>query len=167
MPWTETTRTQHAPRGSRYASDVSDTEWALIGPLLPPQRELGRPRETDLREVVNALFYLAWLGCPWRALPKNFPPYSTVQGYFYAWRDDGVLGGGWARLGGGGAGSGRPLCEPFGRDDRQPVGEDDGSWRAARLRWRQEDQGQEATYSNRYGRHLDRGSRPSRQRPGS
>lgn len=90
MPWTETTRAQHAPRGGRYASDISDAEWALIEGLLPPPSRVGRPRETDLREVVNALFYLAWSGCPWRALPKDFPPYTTVQGYFYAWRDEGI-----------------------------------------------------------------------------
>ena len=77
-------------RGPGYASDVSDEAWALIKGLLPLPRELGRPRETDLREVVNALFYIAWTGCPWRALPKDFPPFTTVQGYVYAWRDEGV-----------------------------------------------------------------------------
>jgi putative transposase len=50
--------------------------------VLPPASKLGRPSETDLRSVVNAIFYMASTGCQWRQLPKEFPPYSTVQGYF-------------------------------------------------------------------------------------
>lgn len=90
MPWTEITRAQHDRRGLRYASDTTDAEWAIIEPLLPPPNRLGRPRTTDLREVVNALFYMASAGCQWRALPRDFPAFTTIQGYFYAWRDDGV-----------------------------------------------------------------------------
>ena len=58
--------------------------------LLPPPRPVGRPRTTDLREVVNAILYMASSGCQWRMLPKDFPPVSTVQRYFYAWRDSGL-----------------------------------------------------------------------------
>ncbi len=87
MPWTEVTRPQYRRDGLRYASDLMDEEWALIAPYLPPPGRIGRPRKTDLREVVNALFYMATTGCQWRLLPKDFPPYTTVQGYFYAWRD--------------------------------------------------------------------------------
>jgi len=57
---------------------------------MPPRQPLGRPREVDLREIVNALFYIGATGCQWRALPIHFPPRSTVQGYFYTWRDDGT-----------------------------------------------------------------------------
>jgi transposase len=56
---------------------------------LPPRRRLGRPREVDLRKVLQAILYILSTGCQWRALPKEFPPYSTVQSYFYAWRDTG------------------------------------------------------------------------------
>jgi putative transposase len=91
MPWTEITRKQYARDGLRYASDLSDEEWALIAPRLPTRRRLGRPRTTDLRAVMNAILYLASAGCAWRLLPRDFPPLSTVQGYFYDWRDRGLL----------------------------------------------------------------------------
>lgn len=92
--WTEITRPKYDRSGLRYASDLTDAEWELIAPLLPAPRRLGRPREVDLREIVNAVLYLLRAGCPWRLLPKDFPPRSTVQGYFYAWRDDGL----WQRI---------------------------------------------------------------------
>lgn len=90
MAWTEITRKQYRRESPRYTSDVSDGEWALIAPGLPERRRLGRPRRTDLREVVNAIFYILATGCQWRALPKDFPPRQTVQGYFYHWRRDGT-----------------------------------------------------------------------------
>jgi transposase len=90
MPWTETARRDHARRTSRYASDLTDAEWALIAPFLPPPRPLGRPRSIDLREAVNAMLYLVTTGCQWRLLPGDFPPVSTVQRYFYDWRDSGL-----------------------------------------------------------------------------
>jgi transposase len=85
MSWTETTRRQYGRSGLRYASDLTDGEWALLKPLMPPPSRIGRPRERDLRVVTNAILYMASTGCQWRQLPKDFPPYSTVQGYFYAW----------------------------------------------------------------------------------
>lgn len=91
MPWTETTRPHYERRCRRYASDLTDAEWALVAPLMPAPNRIGRPRKTDLREVVNALLYLASAGCAWRLLPKDFPPFSTVQKYFWRWRDDGLL----------------------------------------------------------------------------
>lgn len=91
MAWTEITRRQYKRQSTRYASDVTDEEWHLILPLLPPDRRLGRPRKTDIREVVNALLYIGTTGCQWRFLPKDFPPFSTVQKYFYRWRDEGIL----------------------------------------------------------------------------
>jgi transposase len=88
--WTETTRRQYGRKDLRYASDVTDEEWVLIEAMLPPPKRLGRPRSTDLREVVNALFYMLTTGCQWRQLPKEFPPYSTVQRFFYDWRERGL-----------------------------------------------------------------------------
>ena len=91
MAWTELTRRQHERKGSKYASDTTDAEWALIVPLMPAPKTTGRPRETDLRAVFDAILYIATTGCQWRMLPNDFPPISTVRGYFYAWRDDGLL----------------------------------------------------------------------------
>lgn len=89
MTWTETTRAQYRRDAVRYASDLTAAEWALLARLLPPRRRTGRPRTTDLREVIDAILYILSTGCQWRALPKDFPPRSTVQFYFYAWRDSG------------------------------------------------------------------------------
>jgi putative transposase len=95
MAWTTITRAQHARDHQRYASDLSEAEWALIAPALPLPSGRGRPRTTDLRAVVNALLYILSTGCQWRALPRSeFPPRSTVQRYFYRWRREGL----WARL---------------------------------------------------------------------
>ena len=91
MAWTETTRRQYRREGLRYASDLTDGEWALIEPFLPGPAKVGRPRKTDLRRLVEAILYMASTGCQWRAIPKEFPPYSTVQGYFYAWSHKGLL----------------------------------------------------------------------------
>jgi transposase len=89
MSWTETTQAKYRRDQLGYASDTTDEEWARIAPHLPAVRRRGRPRTTDLRLVVNAMFYIAQSGCQWRMLPKDFPPYTTVQGYFYQWRDEG------------------------------------------------------------------------------
>ena len=91
MPWTEAARREYRRAGARYASDMTDREWVLVAPFMPPARRLGRPRTTDLREVMNAILYIATTGCQWVQLPKDFPPYSTVQRYFYDWRDSGLL----------------------------------------------------------------------------
>lgn len=88
--WTETTQPQYLREGLRYASDVTDAEWVQIEALLPLPKQLGRPRTTPMRQVVNALLYLLTTGCQWRLLPKEFPPFSTVQRFFYRWRDAGV-----------------------------------------------------------------------------
>src|SRR5690348_953127 len=89
--WTEITRRKYERAGQRYASDVTDAEWALIEPLMPAAKPLGRPREIGLRAVLDAILYIARTGCQWRMLPKDFPPFTTVQGYFYDWRDDGLF----------------------------------------------------------------------------
>jgi transposase len=90
MAWTEITRAKYRRDELRYASDTTDAEWAVIAAHLPAPSTRGRPRTTDLREVVDAIFYLAQSGCQWRLLPKDFPAFTTVQGYFYRWRDDGT-----------------------------------------------------------------------------
>ena len=119
MPWNDTTRHDYARRGCRYSSDLTDREWELIAPFLPPPRRQGRPRTTDLREVMNAILYMVSAGCQWRMLPKDFPPPSTVQRYFYDWRDSGLLRTVSNHLGDGGARTRGPRGEPDGRSDRQ------------------------------------------------
>src|SRR4051812_27568220 len=78
-------------RNPQYPSDLSDEQWALIGPRLPAGLPGGRPRGVDLRAVVDAILYVLRTGCQWRYLPKDFPPKSTVWGYFDRWRTDGTL----------------------------------------------------------------------------
>jgi len=90
MVWTEITRSKYRRDELRYSSDMTDSEWGVIEPHLPRPSRLGRPRETDLRSVVNGVLYIATTGCQWRMLPKDFPVHTTVQGYFYRWRDDGL-----------------------------------------------------------------------------
>lgn len=80
MPWDDTARAEHTRKTGRYPSDMLDREWALIAPLLPGSKPGGRPRTTDLRAVMNAILYIGSEGCQWRALPKDFPPVSTVRG---------------------------------------------------------------------------------------
>ena len=89
MSWTEITRIKYRRDGLRYASDTTDEEWALIEPPMPAKFRVGRPRETKMRAVLDAIFYIIETGCQWRMLPKDFPPFTTVQGYFHQWRDDG------------------------------------------------------------------------------
>ena len=82
-------------RSSRgYPSDLTEQEWAILEPLIPPAKVGGHPRTTDMREVLNALFYVDRTGCQWRALPHDFPPWSTVWSYFRTWRNDGT----WKRI---------------------------------------------------------------------
>src|SRR4051812_45210631 len=89
--WTEDNRKLYERKGFRYPSDMTDAEWALIEPLIPPEKRPGRHREVDIREVVNGIFYLLFTGCQWRALPKDLPPRSTVHDYFKLWDWDGTL----------------------------------------------------------------------------
>ncbi len=91
MAWTDIARREHSREGLRYPSDMTDREWLLAAPFIPPAKRGGRRRTTDMREVVNALLYIAASGCAWRLLPKCFPPVSTVRRYFYAWRDTGLF----------------------------------------------------------------------------
>jgi transposase len=86
--WTDTTRRQFAGEGLRLPSDLTDAEWGVLEPLLPPRSHRGRPPLWGMRDIVEALLYLLRGGLAWRMLPPGlFPPATTVQHYFYAWRD--------------------------------------------------------------------------------
>jgi transposase len=89
--WTDEHRRTHDRGGLRYPSDLSEAEWALVAPLIPPAKRGGRPRDVDMREVLNAVFYLLSTGCQWDALPKDLPAKSTVYDYFSLWRSDRTL----------------------------------------------------------------------------
>jgi transposase len=89
MAWNEADREKYKVIRDRYASDLSDEEFALIEPVLPAPKPRGR-KPTDARTILNALFYMIRCGHPWRYLPKDFPPFTTVQNRFYAWRDSGL-----------------------------------------------------------------------------
>jgi transposase len=91
MPWTETTRRQHDRSGQRYVSDCTDEEWQIIAPFLARTSKLGRPPMHDKRVIWDAIQFQAASGCQWRLLPKDFPPFTTVQHYFYRWRDNGLF----------------------------------------------------------------------------
>lgn len=94
MSWTEITREQYRRDDLRYASDLNDAEWLLLSFFLPAPCRVGRRRKVGLRAVMNAILYILATGCQWRALPKDFPPRSTVQYYFYLWRDQRI----WRRI---------------------------------------------------------------------
>ena len=90
--WTAETRRIYDRKGLRYPTDVTDAEWALARPVIDvAQRGPRRQRRADLREVLNAVFYVLGTGCQWRALPKDLPPRSTVHDYFVRWQCDGTL----------------------------------------------------------------------------
>jgi transposase len=89
--WTVEQRQTHDRAGLRYPSDVTDAEWALVAPFIPPARRGGRRRTVDMREVLDGIFYILATGCQWRALPKDLPPKSTVHDYLTLWAWDGTL----------------------------------------------------------------------------
>jgi putative transposase len=89
--WTPATRRQHSRDQLRYGSDLTDGEWEIIAPFMPPPAKTGRPREWAMREIMNAIFYVLRGGCAWRNLPKCFPPSSTVYGWFLRFRRDGLF----------------------------------------------------------------------------
>lgn len=91
MAWTGIARQEHSRKGLRYPSDMTDREWRLTAPFIPLAKSGGRRRTSDMREVLNAVLYVASSGCAWRMLPKCFPPVSTVRRYFYAWRNTGLF----------------------------------------------------------------------------
>ena len=78
----------------RYSSDLTDKEWAILEPLIPPAKRGGRPRTANMREVLNGIFYVLKTGCQWENLPKDLPPSGTVFYYFNRWRKEKV----WQRM---------------------------------------------------------------------
>ena len=94
--WTDTTRVLYVRKSMALPSDLTEDEWAVLEPLLPPAAPFGRPRKWPLRRLLDAMFYLLRGGLPWRMLPQDFPPMTTVQRYFYVWRDSGL----WQRING-------------------------------------------------------------------
>lgn len=89
--WKPEHRVAAARRGLRYPSDLTDAEWALVAPMIPPAKRGGRKRTVDVREVLNAIFYVLATGCQWKALPKDLPPKSTAHSYFMLWDWNGTL----------------------------------------------------------------------------
>jgi len=89
--WTNENRALYDRSELRYPSDLSDEEWALVDPMIPPAKRGGGKRTVVMREVVNGVMYILSTGCQWRALPKDLPPRSTVHGYFDLWNWDGTL----------------------------------------------------------------------------
>ena len=89
--WTTETRPRYNRDSLRYPSDLTDDEWALVAPLVPPAKRGGRRRSVDVREVLNGLLYVLSTGCQWRYVPKDLPPRSTLFGYFDLWSWQGVI----------------------------------------------------------------------------
>lgn len=89
--WKPEHRRAAARPSLRYPSDLTDAEWAVVEPMIPPARHGGRPRNVNVREVLNAICYVLWTGCQWKALPKDLPPKSTAHYYFMLWDWDGTL----------------------------------------------------------------------------
>jgi len=89
--WTPATRKQHIRETNRYQSDLTDEEWAVIKPRLPGAKSTGRPRAWPMREIINGIFYVMRSGCPWRLLPSDLPPWSTVYRWFAKFRDEGCF----------------------------------------------------------------------------
>jgi transposase len=89
--WTNENRHRYDRSSLRYPSDLTDAEWALIEPLIPPAKRGGNKRTVVMREVVNGLMYILSTGCQWRALPKDLAPRSTVNRYFGQWTYDGTV----------------------------------------------------------------------------
>lgn len=89
--WMSENRARYERSQLRYPSDVTDAEWKLVEPMIPPGKTGGGKRTVVLREVVNGLMYILSTGCQWRALPKDLPPKSTLYDYFDLWSYDGTL----------------------------------------------------------------------------
>lgn len=89
--WSEEDRKRYDRSKLRYPSDLTDAEWALVEPHIPPAKRGGRKREVDVRAVLQGALYILETGCQWRHLPKDFPPRSTVWDYFDLWSYDGTL----------------------------------------------------------------------------
>src|SRR4051794_8848549 len=166
--WTTEQRQAHERRGLRYPSDLTDAEWALVEPFIPPARRGGRRRTVDVREVLNGLLYVLATGCQWRALPKDLPPKSTVHDYPTLWAWDGTL----RRLRHAlfvqareQAGKGRARRRRSSTARASRARKKGGARRSERLRRGQEGQGQEAAHPCRHARPAVDGGDPSGRCP--
>jgi transposase len=90
--WTKENRQRYNRDKLRYPSDLTDEEWSEVEALIPPAKRGGRQREVNVREILNGVMYVLSTGCQWRAIPKDLPPRSTVNGYLQRWDYDGTLG---------------------------------------------------------------------------
>ncbi len=142
--WTPTIRVQHSRAGLRYGSDVTDAEWLILSPLLPAPRPFGCPLKWEMREIVNAIFYVLCGGIAWSLLPKDFPPSSTAYRWFARFRERGHLGDDQPSPGDARPRARWPPSKPDSGGDRQPERQDDRERRHPWLRRRQEDQGPQA-----------------------
>jgi transposase len=89
--WTTQNRPRYDRDKLRYPSDLTNEEWSLVEPVIPPAKHGGRKREVEVREVVNGIMYVLSTGCQWRYLPKDLPPKSTVHDYLTRWNYDGTI----------------------------------------------------------------------------
>jgi transposase len=89
--WTSKSRATYERKNSRYPSDLTDEEWALIAPLMPPPKTARRHPIPETRLLLDAILYVLTTGCQWRQLPKDFPSKSVVHDYMICWDRDGVL----------------------------------------------------------------------------
>ena len=89
--WTVENRARYDRSHLRYPSDLTDEEWALIAPFIPPAKRGGRKRSVDVREVLNGIMYLLSTGCQWSYIPKDFPPKTTIYDYYDLWIYEGVI----------------------------------------------------------------------------
>ena len=97
--WTQAHRATYRQSGTALPSDLTDAQWQCLEPLIPAAKSGGRPRKTDMRAAMNAIFYLLRTGCPWRYLPRGaFPPRSTVYNIFRQFQRDGAWEGIWEEL---------------------------------------------------------------------
>src|ERR1700709_2188448 len=153
--WTDENRARYDRSKLRYPSDLTDQEWSLIEPLIPPAKPGGNRRTVVVRDVVDGVMYILSTGCQWSALPKDLPPRSTVNDYFRRWNDDGTLD----RIHHGLYVKCRELAQREASPtaaiiDSQSVksAEKGGLHRSPRVRRWQEDQGQETPSPGRHAR---------------
>ena len=166
MSWTEITRRQYRRDGLRYASDMTDEEWQLIAPHLPPAKPLGRPRDDRPARGGERDALRADDGLPVAPAAQGLPALHHGAAVLLRLARRRDLAADQPSSAAGGARGDGPRGQPVGRGDRQPVGQDDRGRRAARLRRRQEDQGPQAPYPDRYQRVAGRGHRPRGRHPG-
>ena len=168
--WTNENRAKYNRDHLRYPSDLTDDEWALVEPFIPPPKPGGGKRKQDMRAVMNGVMYILSTGCQWRYLPKDFPPRSTVHNYSFGGTAT-ACSIAFITRSTSNAASRRnekeapPLASSIVKASRAP--KKGGPHRSARLRCRQADQGQEAAYSRRYAGSVAARHRSFRRHPGS